>query len=110
MTIEQVKELAQGRIYSGLQAIELGLVDQLGGMHDAIDKAAEMAGLEKYYVRSYPPQQDFFKKLLEQADDAVVAKAGLSMDPALQQVWSQWQYLKQVQGIQQRLPFIWQVR
>ncbi len=110
MTIEQVKELAQGRIYSGLQAIDLGLVDELGGLQDAIDKAAELAELEKYYVRSYPPKKDFFKQLMEQADDAIMAKASLTMDPALQQAWAQWQYLQKVQGLQQRLPFIWQLR
>lgn len=50
----RVQALADGRTYTGRQALNLGLVDQLGNFHDAIDTAAEMAGLGPYYgVREY---------------------------------------------------------
>lgn len=61
MTPERVRQLADGRVYTGSQAKELGLVDELGNLYDAIDGAAAMAGLEgkvewKEYGRSTPWQ------------------------------------------------------
>lgn len=47
----QVLEVADGRVFTGRQALELGLVDQLGSYHDALDTAAELAGLVDYQVR-----------------------------------------------------------
>lgn len=46
MDLEKVRELADGRIYTGRQALEVGLVDELGGLEDAIRRTAEMAGIE----------------------------------------------------------------
>jgi protease-4 len=46
MDIEKVRELADGRPYTGRQALELGLVDQLGGVADAIQEAARLGGIE----------------------------------------------------------------
>jgi protease-4 len=48
-----VKGLADGRIYTGRQALDLGLVDTLGGMDDAIDRAAELAGMKDPEVITY---------------------------------------------------------
>jgi protease-4 len=45
MTPEEVHEIAQGRVWTGRQALELGLVDELGGLYEAVEKAKEMAGL-----------------------------------------------------------------
>jgi protease-4 len=47
MTRSEVKTLADGRIYTGTRAKELGLVDDFGNMYDAIDKAAELGGIEE---------------------------------------------------------------
>jgi len=46
MKFDQVKQIADGRIFSGRQAKELGLVDELGGFEDAIDLAASLSGIE----------------------------------------------------------------
>ena len=54
MTVEQVHEVAQGRVWSGEDGIDAGLVDVLGDLDDAIDIAAEMADLDKYSVSVYP--------------------------------------------------------
>lgn len=45
MTLEEVKKIANGSVYTGRQALKLGLVDRLGGLRDAIDLAAEMGGI-----------------------------------------------------------------
>jgi protease-4 len=55
--------LAQGRVWTVNQALEVGLVDYIGGMEDAVEKAGELAGLKEFYTQAYPEQKDFFEKL-----------------------------------------------
>jgi len=65
LEFDAVHEVAQGRVWTGEQALERGLVDELGGLDAAIDKAAELAALEEYGVTRLPEQKDFFELLLE---------------------------------------------
>lgn len=63
--------LAQGKIYTGKQALEVGLVDQLGGLQDAIDLAAKQAKIEKYHIRSLPKPKtllDILEMFVAQAE------------------------------------------
>ncbi len=53
---DKVRELATGQLYTGIQAKELGLVDELGGLQTAIDLAASLAGISKPEVEYYKPQ------------------------------------------------------
>lgn len=66
MTVDQVNEVAQGRVWTGTQAIHKGLVDQLGSLSDAIDKAATEAEIEEYRITEYPRTKQPFYKFLEQ--------------------------------------------
>jgi len=52
---DKVRELATGQLYTGVQAKELGLVDELGGLNEAIDLAASLAGIDKPKVEYYKP-------------------------------------------------------
>jgi protease-4 len=52
---DKVRELATGQLYTGVQAKELGLVDELGGLNEAIDLAASLAGIQKPKVEYYKP-------------------------------------------------------
>ena len=54
MTVEEVEAIAQGRVWTGEQALQIGLVDGLGGMDQAIEAAARLAELEDYNLISYP--------------------------------------------------------
>lgn len=65
MEVEQVKEYAEGRVWSGVDALKIGLVDYTGGLRCAIDSAAAMAKLTDYSVVEYPEKKDFFQKLQE---------------------------------------------
>lgn len=71
MTLEQVDAIAQGRVWIGETALELGLVDQLGELGDAVNVAAELAELETfsttYIERSLSPKEQFIKELLQNA-------------------------------------------
>ncbi|WP_165251859.1 signal peptide peptidase SppA [Paludisphaera soli] len=60
-----IDELAGGRVYTGKQALELGLVDKLGGFHDAVAHAAEAAKLETYDVRTLPKPRTILEELME---------------------------------------------
>ena len=77
MTKEQVDQVAQGRVWSGEDALRLGLVDKLGDLDDAIKSAAKLANLDNYDVtfikRDLDAQELFMKQLLENAStsDAV---------------------------------------
>lgn len=65
MTRDEVHAVAQGRVWTGAQALEHGLVDELGGLDVAIQRAAERAGLENYGVRRLPQPKGFVELLLE---------------------------------------------
>ena len=58
LSMEMVEEIAQGRVWSGKDAIEIGLVDELGGLMKAITTAAELAEIEKYNLIDYPKFDD----------------------------------------------------
>lgn len=75
MTKEGIDQIGQGRVWTGNQALELGLVDKLGCMQTAIELAAEEAGLENYSVSEYPAQKDFFSQLLEESLGGMKAQA-----------------------------------
>jgi protease-4 len=66
MTVEQVDEVAQGRVWLGDRALELGLVDQLGDQHDAISMAAELAGISDYSVRQIRTPMSAREMLLQE--------------------------------------------
>ncbi|MCB0378594.1 MAG: signal peptide peptidase SppA [Bdellovibrionales bacterium] len=66
---DQVHELAQGRVWIGKQAKEIGLVDELGGMHQALDKASELANFADYEVAVYPKPKNPFEDFIMQFTD-----------------------------------------
>jgi protease-4 len=70
---EQVREFADGRVITGEEAAELGLVDQMGNFHDAIDLAMEQAGLKGEAQLVYPP--DDRSRFLEQLMGGMVSAA-----------------------------------
>lgn len=63
----EIDSIGQGRVWTGEQALKIGLVDELGGLDKAIEIAAEKANVEKYYTRHYPEQKDFFTMLMEES-------------------------------------------
>jgi protease-4 len=64
-----IDEIAGGRVYSGRQALELGLIDKLGSLDDAIRFVAAQAKLAQYDVRTVPKPKSFFEVLLEDLGD-----------------------------------------
>lgn len=64
-TPEAINEIAQGRVWTGAKAKELGLVDDLGGMDRALAAAAKLAGIEKYRAAEYPKPQTAMEQFLD---------------------------------------------
>ena len=64
-TQDEIKQIAEGRVWSGMRAMDLGLVDNLGSLKNAIDKAAELAEIEDYEVAEYPEPEDIWEKMVE---------------------------------------------
>ncbi|XOV77542.1 MAG: signal peptide peptidase SppA [Aestuariibacter sp.] len=87
MDVNSVDNIAQGRVWTGEKAYELGLVDNLGYLEDAIHSAAQLAGLEtfdsKYIERSLTPQELFWKEFFGNAAGMVVKTAAADSETRL---------------------------
>lgn len=68
MTQDQIKAIGEGRVWLGKDALEIGLVDELGNINNAIAKAAELANLGQYAIVDYPEKTDPFKEMLKMFD------------------------------------------
>lgn len=80
MSLDAVDNVAQGRVWSGAQARDRGLVDQLGTLEEAIEAAARMAGLADDYDRVYVEQEmSAFEEFLAQAGGQALARAGVEL-------------------------------
>ncbi|TVR17551.1 MAG: signal peptide peptidase SppA [Balneolaceae bacterium] len=68
MTRDEVHEVAQGRVYTGWRALELGLIDEIGDLDRSLEIAAEMAGITEFTIDTYPKREDLFQALFGAAD------------------------------------------
>ncbi len=66
-TQAEIDSIGQGRVWTGEQALQNGLVDELGGLDRAIEIAAEKAKIEHYNIQHYPAQKDFLTLLMEES-------------------------------------------
>ena len=82
MTVEQVDEIGQGRVWTGRDALAIGLADQKGSLMDAINYAAAVAGLEKYNLLVVPEHKSMFQQMMSQMmggddEDGITVKTGV---------------------------------
>ena len=68
MTQDAIKKIGEGRVWLGKDALEIGLVDELGNINDAVKKAVELAELGEYQLVSYPEKKDPFEEMLKMFD------------------------------------------
>ncbi len=105
MTYEEINEIAQGRIWSGTQAKEVGLVDVLGGLDDAVKIAAAKAKVSGYSVVEYPALKSLVETILEDFPAEVKSKL---LQQELGEQYKYYQYLNRIKnyvGFQARLPY-----
>lgn len=84
LSTDSVHAMAQGRVYTGAQALEIGLVDKLGDLEDAIACAARMAKLKDYRLKNLPEQKDQLEMLLESFGAARVSAVEQELGPLYQ--------------------------
>ena len=82
MTQEQIDAIGQGRVWTGVMALERGLVDVLGGLDDAIDIAVKKAGVEGYTLKSYPEQEGGIFSMFSDMKDNTIRQQVLKGDAA----------------------------
>jgi protease-4 len=102
LTMDVVEEIAQGRVWSGKDALEIGLIDALGGLEDAIASAAELAELKTYNLVDYPKYEDDLESILMDAFTQLKTNA---LQHPLEKYASEFIELSQLEGIQTRIPY-----
>ena len=108
MTFDEVHEVAQGRVWSGTQALEQGLVDELGGLDRAVALAASLAEVTTYKIKNYPSYEKELSEVFESMP-FLNAKEGLLKEWVGDANFSLFQKihnLRNVEGIQARMPFV----
>ncbi len=107
MTNAQVDSIAQGRVWTGKEALANGLVDELGNLEDAIKVAAELANIENYSIRNYPDYKKDFKDMFK--SPLQMSKQSILKSELGEENYKIYQSIKQftdLKGIQTRLPFL----
>lgn len=105
MNPESVDSIGQGRVWSGSSAMKIGLVDEMGGIREAIDGAAKLAGIESYSVRELPELEDPYLRILSQLSGEI------KMNILKHELGESFKYfniaeeVKNMAGIQARLPY-----
>ena len=105
MTPERVDEIAQGRVWCGSEALDINLVNEIGGLKEALDYAAVSAGLDNYRIESWPKVRTSLDKLMEGLGTASAAVETFS-DPE-QLMKNLFQSVRAEKGIYARVPYIY---
>ncbi len=108
MTKEEVNTVARGRVWTGKDALSIGLVDTLGGLNDAIDYAANEAKIDNPIVQYFPKvKKEPWMELLESIEEQESKQASLPED--ISKLYQRIKSIENYTGIQARLPYeiIW---
>jgi protease-4 len=105
MTVESVDSIGQGRVWSGLSAMNIGLVDEMGGIKDAIKGAAECANIDSYSLRELPLIEDPYTKLLSQLTGEIKMRFLNKELGESFRLYRELMDIRDLSGIQARLPY-----
>jgi len=107
MTMDEADAIAQGRVWTGKEALEIGLIDELGGLENALEGAAELAGLVDYRTTDYPRYKkdlgDAFKNFPFGMSKEDLLKSEFGKENY--RIYSEIQQLSRMEGIQAMLPY-----
>jgi protease-4 len=112
MSVQAVDSIAQGRVWSGVDAMQNGLVDELGNLEDAISYAAELAAIVDFKVRNYPDyKMNLGEKLsglpfMKTKEKAMIEALGLENFKIYQTI----KQFSELKGIQTRMPFLLDIK
>ncbi len=112
MELTYVDSIAQGRVYTGEQALKIGLIDLLGGIDLAIEIAAKKSNMSEYQIVEYPEKEDFFEQIMngltggETDDEEIfysIIKTHLPEELVLN--FELLARVKRMQGVQMKMPY-----
>ena len=113
MTIEQVNEIAQGRVWTAKEAVKIGLVDELGGLNDAVKYAAKLAEVDNYRIRNYPSYKKDIKDAFKVFPFVKIDKEAIlkeTLGDETYRLYNNINQMKNLKGIQARMPFIYTIK
>ena len=105
--VERVYEIAEGRVWLGQDALKIKLVDGIGGIEQAVAKAAELAKVKEYRTKAYPAKADMFESLLNRASSEGGNYLDGKLRATLGEYYAPFMFLKQLDrqdAIQARMP------
>lgn len=105
LPIEKIREIAEGRVWTGSMAKELHLVDELGGLDKAIQMAQDLAELKDYRLESYPEEEGLFSSLLNTRVDKYIRS---EVEENFGEYYTGFRFLKNLKNadrLQARMPF-----
>jgi protease-4 len=110
MSVAQIDSIGQGRVWSGVDAKRIGLVDQFGGLNDAIAEAAKLAKLKEYRTMELPEQKDTFEQIMQAFSGD---NTSVFMKKELGAAFPYFNYLSQMshlQGVQALMPYQFDIK
>jgi protease-4 len=106
MKFEDVDAIGQGRVWAGKDAIEIGLVDEFGGLQDAIDYVAKTVGIDNYRIKSYPEKEDELEKIIKSlSTEARLKLIKLELGEEAFKIYSDYSKFNKREGVQMLMPY-----
>jgi protease IV len=105
MAAEAVDNIGQGRVWDGKSAKNIGLVDEMGGLNDAINGAAQLAGIESYSIKELPVLEDPYLRILSQLEGDIKMKLLKNEVGDAARYLNVIDELKNFKGVQARIPY-----
>lgn len=106
LTVEYVDSIARGRVWTGVEALRIGLVDTLGGLNTAISIAANKANITDFSIKEYPAEKKWYETLLEKDDETEINARINSIIPGYNELY----YWATMEPMQARLPYFIDIR
>ena len=105
---DEIDAIAGGRVWAGVNALELGLIDMYGGLEKSIEVAAEMAGLENYRVQNLPVLEDPMTAIMNQLTGGSMVRADRILKRELGEEYGHYKKIQEIRnmhGIQAIMPY-----
>lgn len=105
---EAIEKVAQGHVWLGQDALKIKLVDQLGGLDEAVKKAAELAKLKEYHTSNYPGKVDIMDQILHATENAKGNYLDAQLRSMLGDYYEPFMLIKNINkqnAIQARIPY-----
>ena len=113
LPVDAVEKVAQGHVWLGQDALKIKLVDQLGGLDEAVKKAAELAKIDEFYTDPYPAKADFMESLMKTTGEAGDNYLNSQLRATLGEYYEPFMLMKKLDkqsAIQARVPYYFNIK